>query len=58
MTLPLGRQRWNMRGVGKPAKMLTNGTPAAEATCWPAESANVEAGGGDDGGRIPRSCLS
>ena len=35
---PVGRQRSNMRGAAKPAKMLTSGTPAAAATCWPAES--------------------
>ena len=36
--VPAGRQRANMRGAGKPAKMLISGTPQAAATCWPAES--------------------
>src|SRR5450759_5053142 len=35
---PEGRQRWNIRGAGKPAKMLISGTRQAAATCWPAES--------------------
>ena len=35
---PVGFQRSNIRGTGKPAKMPIRGTPQAAATCWPAES--------------------